>query len=109
MSIEGSVEFPDAKETGGSGSGANDVKTKTEERTPIIKQKTCLNLYNGYNIYGEIFPWYQFRTIKVTWWSIQVCNLLKCNYKTAEVSYICDQICEKGSYTRIRFSNFEEA
>ena len=23
--------------------------------------------------------------------------------------YICDQICEKGSYTRIQFCNFDEA
>ena len=86
MSIEGSVEFPDVdvKETGGSGSGTNDksnTDVKTEERMPIIKYKACLHLYNGFNIYGEIFPWYQFRTIRVTWWSIRVCNLLKCSYK----------------------------
>ena len=89
MSIEGSVEFPETetetKETGssGSGSGTNEksntnVKTKTEEKIPIIKQKTCLHLYNGFNVHGEIFPWYQFRTIKVTWWSIRVLNLLTC-------------------------------
>ena len=27
----------------------------------------------------------------------------------AGIVIICDRICEKGSYTRIRFCNFEEA
>ena len=27
----------------------------------------------------------------------------------AKFNIICDRICEKGSYTRIRFCNFDEA
>ena len=30
-------------------------------------------------------------------------------YSEAPTGRICDQICEKGSYTCIRFSNFDEA
>lgn len=82
MSIEGSVELPVAtteppNTNDGSGSGTREESdSQTVIRIPIIKSKSCLHLYNGWNVYGEIFPWYQFRSISVSWRGIRVCTKL---------------------------------
>jgi len=43
---------------------------------PIINSTTCLRLYHGSNVYGEIYPWYQIRHVKVSWSGVKVCNLV---------------------------------
>ena len=67
MSGEGSVELPDVES--GSGSGM-----QTSTKKPTIKSKNCLWLYHGSNVKGEIYPYYQIRSIRVSWRGIRVCT-----------------------------------
>ena len=78
MNIEGVVVLlPDAGSASGSGS---DTNSRSDDGIEIYGKKatmnttSCLSLYHGWNIIGEIYPWYQFRTIEVSWSGIKVCN-----------------------------------
>ena len=68
MNTEGFVEIPDI------GSGCSIQENIPE---PIINSTTCLRLYHGSNVYGEICPWYQFKHVSVSWRGIKVCKLVK--------------------------------
>ena len=65
ISIEGSVELPDI----GSGSGS-DIQLSMKE--PTISYTNCLSLYDGWDIYGEIYPYYERRHISFGWRGIKV-------------------------------------
>ena len=65
ISIEGSVELPDI----GSGSGSDLQLTMKD---PTISSKICLSLYDGWDIYGEIYPYYELRHVRVSWRGIKV-------------------------------------
>lgn len=51
-----------------------DILLNTEE--PTINSTTCLSLYDGWNINGEIYPYYEIRHIRVTWRGIKVMYIL---------------------------------
>ena len=88
MGIEGVVELPDIA----SGSGS-DILLSTAQPTdptgshistvepsdillssekPTINSTTCLSLYDGWNINGEIYPYYELRHVRVTWRGVKV-------------------------------------
>ena len=81
MNIEGVVELlPDTRLGSGSGSGSGlDTNSRSvfdigiSGKKATIKTKSCLSLHHGWNIIGEIYPWYQFRTIEISWSGITVC------------------------------------
>ena len=82
--LEGSDGGSGSGSGNGSGSGAgetidDDIDGDIEESTiiqvyyvPVFKHKTCNYLYNGWDVFGEIFPWYQFRSISISWRGIKV-------------------------------------
>lgn len=63
MNIKSSVKLPDID----TGSGSDVSISK-----PTISSATCLNLYHGWNVFGEIYPWYQIRSIKISWRGVKV-------------------------------------
>ena len=65
FSIEGSVELPDI----GSGSGSD---TQLSKKEPTISSTSCLSLYDGWDIYGEIYPYYELRHVSISWSGIKV-------------------------------------
>ena len=81
MSSEGVVELPDI----GSGSGSDillstvgplDIPVPLNTEKPTINSTTCLSLYDGWNINGEIYPYYEIRHVRVTWRGIKVMYIL---------------------------------
>ena len=76
LSIEGSLEFSDGGSgldvNSGSGSGTQISRKEPTFKEATISAKTCVFLYHGYDIVGEIYPWYQFRSICVSWHGIKV-------------------------------------
>ena len=75
-------EIPHIGSASGSGSGEN-TELVSHENTELvydikatINTTTCLTLHHGWDIIGEIYPWYQFRSIEVSWSGISVCNIL---------------------------------
>ena len=83
MNIEGSVDdkLPDTGSDFDTSSGSgfdtssgsgSDMQTRVHKPKHIIKIKICLYLYHGFDVVGEIYPWYQFRSIRISWRGIKV-------------------------------------
>ena len=45
---------------------------QTSINAPTIKIATCALLYHGFDVFGEIYPWYQFRSVRISWRGIKV-------------------------------------
>ena len=88
MGIEGVVELPDIGSGSGSGISLRPVQPSDPFDTPLttvgpsdilpspekptINSTTCLSLYDGWNINGEIYPYYELRHVSVSWRGIKV-------------------------------------
>ena len=91
MSIEGLVEFSPNGSASGPDSGENTgVVSDISEKKATIKTKTCITLHHGSNIIGEIYPWYQFVSLHVSWSGISVCNIIQCvSIFTKTLQFVC--------------------
>ena len=81
MGIEGVVELPDIGSESGSDIlsstvGPLDIPEPLNTEEPTINSTTCLSLYDGWNINGEIYPYYEIRHVRVTWRGIKVMYIL---------------------------------
>lgn len=71
-------EIPLIGSASGSGSGENTGLVSHEntelvyEIKATINTTTCLTLHHGWDIIGEIYPWYQFRSIDVGWSGVSI-------------------------------------
>ena len=94
MAIEGVVELPDIGLGSGSGISLRLVQHSDAAGTPsstvapsdtvehsdillssgkpTINSTTCLSLYDGWNIDGDIYPYYELRRVNVSWRGIKV-------------------------------------
>ena len=54
INIEGSVELP------------------LSMKEPTISSTSCLSLYDGWDVYGEIYPYYERRHVSFSWRGIKV-------------------------------------
>ena len=65
INIEGSVELPDI-------GSESDSDTQLSTKEPTISSTSCLSLYDGWDIYGEIYPYYELRHISFGWYGFKV-------------------------------------
>ena len=88
MGIEGVVKFPDIGSGSGSGISLRPVQPSDPAGTPLstvelsgiplssekptINSTICLSLHDGWNINGEIYPYYELRRVSVSWRGIKV-------------------------------------